>query len=102
MVIRAAQYLLLTASGDTWTPLYRRVRYPVHVVQEAFQQFALDREFGPLAAIHLRTVVTAQPWSSDFGHWLNLQTSELQKDVHSAVRLYEQSHGPGNWSFFRE
>ncbi len=64
-----------------------------------FEEMGIEREFGALAEIYLRTVETALPWASDFGHWLKSQPAELQSDLDRAVDVYERSHGPGQWSF---
>lgn len=94
-----AQYLMLSSERDTWISEYRRVTYPVASVREAFRQNGLAQALGPMASIYLRTIDTAQPWASDFGHWLGAQSSELQADLAKAVAMYEAVHGPGNWSF---
>lgn len=94
-----AQYLILTLDSGGWTPSFRRVEYPVAAVRQGFVQLGLDRDFGVLTEIYLRTIETAQPWASDFGHWLKSQPRELQANLERAVTLYEQSHGPGQWSF---
>lgn len=96
-----AHYLLLTWHAGHWTSFYRRVSYPVNLVRESFRSQGLEREYGPLAGIHLRTIETAQPWISDFGQWLGSQPQQLQDDLSHAVALYEQQHGPGKWFFSR-
>ena len=96
-----AQYLLLSRANDSWTPIYRRVEYPLESVRQGFLQYDLNTEYGPLASIYLRTVETGEPWASDFGHWMNSQPSEVQRDLERAVGIYERTHGPGKWSFLK-
>ncbi len=97
-----AHYLLLSQSGANWTPIFRRVEYPIAEVSAAFDYYELDEAFGPLTSMFLRTVETAQPWTSDFGHWLNSQSIDLYRDLERAVAVYERDHGPGQWSFLQE
>ena len=94
-----AQYVLLTSTGGGWSPLYRRVEYPMEPVREAFHRKDLMEAYGPLIAIHLRTVETALPWSSDFHYWLGHERPDLQSDLVEALSVYESTHGPGRWYF---
>lgn len=97
-----AQYLVLTLVGDCWIPKYRRVEYDVSAVREGFREKKLSDALGPLAEINLRTIETAQPWTSDFAHWLNRQSRELHSNLERALEIYELTHGPGQWSFLQE
>ena len=63
----------------------------------ASPKFGLDREFGVLTEIYLRTIETAQPWASDFGHWLKSQPPELPGGPGTrSLTLYEEAPRP--WS----
>jgi hypothetical protein len=52
-----------------------------------------------MAELHLRTVMSGEPWTSDFGYWLKFQSAEVNNDMAGALQLYFQQHGPGNWAF---
>ncbi len=97
-----AQYLLLDLAGNKWIPTYRRVSYPVERVRQAFHKTGMYAYYGPLAEISLRTVETAQPWTSDFAHWLNRQNGSIQENLEQALEQYEAQHGPGRWSFLED
>jgi predicted phosphodiesterase len=94
-----AQYVLLTNDGGRWAPLYRRVEYPLDAIRAAFGRSDLTEAYGPLTEIHLRTVETALPWSSDFQYWLGHERPDLQENLTEALAVYEHSHGPGRWYF---
>jgi predicted phosphodiesterase len=100
-----AQYLILnleqTADGPAWQPDFRQVDYDRSHVPAAFQRSGMLDHAGPLAELYMRTVLTGEPWASDFGHWMKSQTPEVHEDLRAAVDLYLRHHGPHNWAFFQ-
>ena len=95
----SAQYLLLDGVGANWQPTWRRVPYDHSPIPLAFEKSGLRAASGPIAELHLRTIMNGEPWISDFGHWLHRQTEESRADMESAVAAYLSTHGPGCWSF---
>lgn len=95
----SAQYLLLDGSATGWQPTWRRVEYDHSAIPTAFERSGQLAAAGPIAELHLRTVMNGEPWISDFGHWLNHQSGDLRADLTQAVATYLQHHGPGQWSF---
>lgn len=94
-----AQYLLLDGQQGTWHPTFRQVDYDRSIMPDAFAVTGFRNAVGPMAELHLRTVMSGEPWTSDFGYWLRFQTTALQHDLGGAIELYLQQHGPGNWAF---
>lgn len=98
-----AQYLLLDLvhghNGARWQPTFRRVDYDRSGVEAAFARSGMLAEVGPMADLYLRTVLTGEPWASDFGHWLKSQPLSVHEDWERAVALYLAQHGPGRWAF---
>jgi putative phosphoesterase len=94
-----AQYLLLDAVAHRWIPTFRQVEYDHRPIAQAFITSGMQAAVGAIAEIHLRTVMSGEPWTSDFGYWLKFQTPELNNDMATAIELYLQQHGPGNWAF---
>lgn len=94
-----AQYLLLDAVGHQWVPTFRRIEYDHSPIPQAFVTSGMQAAVGAMAELHLRTVMSGEPWTSDFGHWLKFQSPELNNDIGSALALYLDQHGPGRWSF---
>jgi len=94
-----AQYLLLDGVAGRWLPTLRQVDYDLRLVEQAFVASGMLAEVGPLAELDLRTVVTGEPWSSDFGHWMKFQPAPLQGDLQAALHHYFTLHGPGRWAF---
>lgn len=97
-----AQYLLLDAVDHQWLPTFRQIAYDHSPIPLAFRTSGMQAAVGVMAELHLRTVLTGEPWTSDFGHWLKFQTTELNNDMPSAIERYLQQHGPGRWSFTAE
>lgn len=95
----SAQYLLLDAIDQQWVPTFRRVAYDHSPIPQAFITSGLQEAVGPIAELHLRTVMSGEPWTSDFGYWLRFQSQELNDDMQRAVELYLQQHGPHSWAF---
>jgi len=97
-----AQYLLLDGSrSQGWQPTWRSIAYDHSIIPVAFEQSGLRKASGPVAEIHLRTVMYGEPWISDFGYWLRFQTEEVHSDLTKAVANYLREHGPGHWAFSR-
>ena len=94
-----AQYLLLDGVDHQWVPTFRRIEYDHSPIAQAFITSGMQAAVGAIAELHLRTVLTGEPWTSDFGHWLKFQTAELNNDMPSAIERYLQQHGPGRWAF---
>ena len=97
-----AQYLLLDAVGQQWVPTFRRLAYDHSPIPQAFITSGMQAAVGAMAELHLRTVMSGEPWTSDFGHWLKFQSPELNNDMVRALALYLEQHGPGRWSFTAE
>ena len=54
---------------------------------------------GPIAQLNLRTLLSGDPWTSDFGVWLRRQPPEAADDMEDALHAYLATHGPGRWAF---
>jgi putative phosphoesterase len=94
-----AQYLLLDAKAEGWRATFRQIDYDHSPIPAAFLTSGLHAAVGPIAELHLRTVMSGEPWTSDFGYWLRFQNEEISNDMQRAVELYLQQHGPGGWAF---
>lgn len=94
-----AQYLVLDAVDQEWVPTFRQVEYDHSPIPQAFVTSGMQAAVGAMAELHLRTVMSGEPWTSDFGYWLKFQSAEVNSDMASALQLYFQQHGPGNWAF---
>lgn len=97
-----AQYLILEEDGSKWKPIFRQVEYDNSLVEEAFVATGMAAAMGAYGTLHLRTAITAQPWSSDFAWWLGKQPAAQYASVDDAVAGYLQNHGPDNWAFKEE
>jgi predicted phosphodiesterase len=94
-----AQYLLIDAKYNRWQPTLRQVAYDRTGIADAFARSGFLAAAGPLAELDLRTILTGEPWASDFGHWMKSQPPALHSDLPTAVQRYLQTHGPGHWAF---
>lgn len=95
-----AQYLLLDGTkAEGWQPTWCSVAYDHSPIPVAFENSGLRAASGPVAEIHLRTVMNGEPWISDFGYWLRFQAEESLADMSRAVTMYLRDHGPGRWAF---
>lgn len=94
-----AQYLLLDLVDQKWQPSLRQVDYNRSLLRSAFESSGMLAEAGPSAELCLRTALTGEPWSSDFGYWYRMQPPEMKTDLSSAIEIYLQQHGPGRWAF---
>lgn len=99
-----AQYLILdlepTHRGLSWSPTFRQVDYDRSGIPDAFRQSGMLERGGPIAQLYMRTVLTGEPWASDFGHWVKDQPLALRRDLDAAVSRYLSQYGPRNWAFF--
>ena len=94
-----AQYLLLDFDGRRWQPTFRQVDYDRGLVHEAFDRLKLFEAYGPMGPLYWQTVVTGDPWVSDFHVWMRDQPPIVRGDLERAVALYLEAHGPGKWAF---
>jgi predicted phosphodiesterase len=94
-----AQYLLLDGDGSRWLPTFRQVDYDRERVRKVFVKVRIVAAYGPLGPLYLRTLMTGQPWASDFLIWLRAQKAETQGDLAASVDAYLERHGPGQWAF---
>jgi hypothetical protein len=94
-----AQYLLLDGRAGGWQPTFCAVDYDHEPLRAAFYSSGMMDAVGPLGELHLRTAMTAQPWSSDFRIWIRRQPQDLHDDIALAVHRYLATHGPGQWAF---
>jgi hypothetical protein len=99
-----AQYLILDLVRDqgvfSWQPTFQKVDYDRTDVPDAFYQSGMLDEAGPVSELYMRTVLTGEPWISDFGHWIKEQPLNVRADLAGAVETYLRHHGPENWAFF--
>jgi predicted phosphodiesterase len=93
-----AQYVILDWVNG-WQATWRQVEYSLDRVAQGFVESGFLAECGAMAQLHLRTVLTGEPWSSDFGYWMRSQPPEILKDVEYAASIYLETHGPGRWAF---
>ena len=94
-----AQYMLLDLVGGDWQPTFRQVEYDHSLVREAFDRLGLFHEYGPMGPLYWKTIVTGDPWVSDFQVWVRDQPPIVREDLDHAVELYLAAHGPGKWAF---
>ena len=94
-----AQYLVLDGNAGAWHPTFRQVDYDHSAIPDAFEATGFRSAIGPIAELHLRTVMSGEPWTSDFGFWLRFQPDTIQQDLGLAIEAYLLQHGPGNWAF---
>ena len=95
-----AQYVILDGGDGAWQSTFRHVDYDRERVRQAFATSGIRAEAGPVCELSLRTVLTGEPYASDFGAWLRTQPDETRIDPGSAVATYLSTHGPGHWAFF--
>ncbi len=98
-----AHYLLLDlaeANGkQTWQPRFRQLTYDRARVARAFRSSGQLEASEAVTKLIQRTLEDGLPWVSDFPQWLRKQPASLRSDPESAVDLYLQIHGPGQWAF---
>ncbi len=94
-----AQYLVLDGDGSRWQPTFRQVEYDRERVRRAFEEEKLAAIYGPLGPLYLRTLMTGQPWASDFLIWLRAQGESTAPRLEDSLDAYLARHGPGHWAF---
>jgi predicted phosphodiesterase len=94
-----AQYLILEGDGNRWEPIFRQVEYDRARVRDVFVEEKIAAHYGPLGPLYMRTLMTGQPWASDFLIWLRAQGEASGADLGAAVDAYLTRHGPGHWAF---
>jgi predicted phosphodiesterase len=94
-----ASYALLEGDREGWQAEVRRVAYDLAAVDRGFHESGLLAAGGVTAELFRRSVLTAQPWTSDFLWWMREQTPESLVDLWGALRMYDAQHGPGHWAF---
>lgn len=92
-------YVLLDAARGAWQVTIRRVDYERERVERVYHASGLASEGGALSEMFHRTVMTGQPWVSDFNWWVRQQPTAVQENPVSALAAYEARHGPGRWAF---
>ncbi len=92
-------YVLLDAALDELASEDPAHRLRSQRVEQGYHSTGLDVEGGALAAMFHRTVMTGQPWVSDFNWWVRQQPPGVQADPAAALKAYEADYGPGHWSF---
>ena len=98
-----AHYLLLDLVQENgrqaWQPRFRQLTYDRARVARAFRSSGQMEASAAAAKLILRTLKDGLPWISDFPQWLRNQSPALRSDPDTAVDLYLQNHGPGQWAF---
>ena len=73
----------------------RRIDYDRGRVERGYHASGLDVDGGVLGEMFHRTVMTGQPWVSDFNWWVRQQPPEVQEDPQAALAVYDAHFGPG-------
>jgi predicted phosphodiesterase len=98
-----AQYVLLDLVQDAatprWEPTFRQVDYDHTIIPTAYEESGLRMAGEPMSRLTLRTLMTGDPWTSDFGVWMRRQPRETANDMAGAIDRYLAQHGPGRWAF---
>ncbi len=101
-----AQYVLLdlekTGNGPQWRTTFCQVEYDHSVIPIAYAESGLYEAGAPMSRLTLRTLMTGDPWTSDFGVWMRRQPRETADDMAGAIDRYLEQHGPGRWAFDEE
>lgn len=92
-------YVLMDAARSRWQVEIRRITYDRRPVDAAYHASGLARGSGVLGQMFHRTVMTGQPWVSDFNWWVRQQPPEVQANPDEALRVYDAHYGPGRWAF---
>jgi predicted phosphodiesterase len=92
-------YVLLDGDRAGWRVTIRRVEYDRDAVAAGYHASGLARDGGVLSVLFHRSVMTGQPWVSDFNWWVRQQPPEAQADPFAALAAYDNRHGPGRWAF---
>jgi predicted phosphodiesterase len=94
-----ASYVWLEGDRAGWRATVRRVAYDLAAVDAAYHATGLADAANVLGEMFHRSVMSGQPWVSDFAWWLRLQPAALQADVRLAQTSYDATYGPGRWAF---
>ncbi len=98
-----AHYLLLDLveenGNQSWRPILRQLEYDRDRLVRAFHTSGQSAASEAVTKLMLRTLEDGLPWISDFPQWLRDQPSKLRSNPESAVDLYLETHGPGQWAF---
>ncbi len=94
-----AAYIWLAGDAEGWRAEVCRVAYDLAAVDEGYRASGLAREANALGEMFHRSVLTGQPWVSDFAWWIRQQSADVVADPQCALRRYEAAHGPGRWAF---
>jgi predicted phosphodiesterase len=92
-------YVVMDALGDRWQVAIRRIDYDRDEVERAYHASGLDVGGGVLGQMFHRTVMTGQPWVSDFNWWVRQQPRAVQDHPEEALSFYDAHFGPGRWAF---
>jgi predicted phosphodiesterase len=94
-----ASYALLHGDGHDWHVEIRRVAYDLSAVDAGYHETGLLTAGGVMAEMFRRSVMSGQPWVSDFTWWIREQPAEVSLDMRGALQTYDAAHGPGRWAF---
>lgn len=94
-----AQYVILEERNGAWHPIFRQVCYDLARVERAFTTSGMLDATGAYGALHLLTVMTALPWSSDFAWWHGQQPRDTFASIEAAIATWRLHYGPGRWAF---
>jgi len=94
-----AAYVWLTGDASGWQAEIRRVDYDRGLVDNAFRRSGLADDGGVLGEMFHRTVMSGQPYVSDFNWWVRREFGDGAVDMRSARERYDREHGPGRWAF---
>jgi predicted phosphodiesterase len=92
-------YAWLEGDREGWRAEVVRLEYNRTLVAQGYRESGLGDAGGVLGEMFHRTVMTGEPWVSDFAWWIREQPSEAVADARQALRLYDAQHGPGRWAF---
>ncbi len=92
-------YVLMDATLHGWDVTLRRLDYDRGPVERGYHATGLDVDGGVLGQMVHRTVMTGQPWVSDFNWWVRQQPPAVQADPQAALTFYDAHFGPGRWAF---
>ncbi len=94
-----AAYVWMAGDGAGWQAEIRRVEYDRGLVDDAFGRSGLRDEGGVLGEMFHRTVMSGQPYVSDFNWWVRKEFGDGVVDMRAAMERYDREHGPGRWAF---
>lgn len=92
-------YVIIDGAPLRWELTIRRIDYDRALVDAGYHASGLDVDGGALGQMVHRTVMTGQPWVSDFNWWVRQQAPSVQADPEAALASYDAQFGPGHWAF---